>query len=64
MSKRDTIYVQWDFVEGETLPITGYQLFADSGLKDTMRLVYNGIGFPKTNTFEYTSNANQGIPLD
>ncbi len=56
--------MQWDFVTGETLPILGYQLFADTGLKDTMRLVYNGIGFPNTNSFEYTSTSNLGILLD
>jgi len=56
--------VQWDFVTGETIPILGYELFADTGKKDTMRLVFNGIGLPNTNTFEYTSASNLGILLD
>lgn len=63
-SKKDSIFVYWPKVVGETLPILGYRLYADTGRKDDMRLVFDGVGFPNTSSFEYTSKSNLDLTID
>ena len=41
-SAKDSIMVTWSFVLNETLPVLGYKLYANTGQKDAMRVVYDG----------------------
>lgn len=41
-STKDAIMVSWPQVSGDSLPILGYRLYADSGQKNELRQVYDG----------------------
>ena len=47
------IFVEWDKITTDTLPILGYKLYADSGKNDPLRLVYDGSTNPQITEFEY-----------
>ena len=39
-SSSDSIMVSWDRITSDSLPIIGYRLYADSGRKDELKLIY------------------------
>ena len=41
-SKSDAIMISWNEITNDSLAIIGYRLYADSGLKDELKLVYDG----------------------
>jgi hypothetical protein len=51
-------------LENETLPVLGYRLYVDTGHKDEMRLVFDGLGYPNNRTFEFTVSDNLDQPID
>ena len=54
-SSIESIMVSWDEVTTDSLPILGYNLYADSGQKDTLKLVYNGKNRASTTTYLFTA---------
>lgn len=55
--------VTWVEITGDSLPITGYRLYADSGRKDELTLIYDGKNRAATTKFVFNSEANDGIAL-
>lgn len=45
-SSASTILIEWDEVTGDTLPIQGYKLYADSGRADSLIRVFDGSNSP------------------
>lgn len=56
-SKENSIVVTWVKITGDTLPIFGYKVYADSGRNDDFVLAYDGTNKPEINSFEFL-NAN------
>ncbi len=54
MSTSNSIAVVWTKITGDTLPVMGYKLYADSGLDDDFKLVFDGSIQPETTTFNYS----------
>jgi hypothetical protein len=59
LSKAESIYIRWNKITTDTLMILGYNLYADSGRRDSdLRLVYSGINYPQVTSFEFSSTSN------
>ena len=54
-SNRTAIGLKWNKVTGDTLPILGYRIYADSGLYDTFSMIYDGNNMPEIFQYIYTS---------
>ena len=63
-STKDSILVYWDPLVGETLPVLGYRLYADTGHRDEPRLVFDGTNLAETVEFLYDQASNEGLALD
>ena len=50
--------VNWDEITGDSLPIIGYRLYADSGEKDELRLIYDGKNRVSTTKFLFDSSSH------
>ena len=62
-STKDSIMVSWPQVTGDDLPLIGYRLYADTGQKDELRLVYDGKNRATKTKFLFDRLANDGIAL-
>jgi hypothetical protein len=62
-SSEDSIMVVWDPVSGDDLPILGYRLYADTGQKDDLVLVYDGMNLAITTQFLFDSSSIGGVEL-
>ena len=47
LSSNTSIALHWNKITTDTLPVTGYLLYADSGLNDDFRLAYDGSNQPE-----------------
>jgi hypothetical protein len=47
LSSKTSIALYWNKITTDTLPVTGYLLYADSGLNDDFRLAYDGSNQPE-----------------
>ena len=63
-SSKSSILVKWLAVAGETLPVLGYRLYADTGHRDEPRLVFDGVNKADTLEFLYAQDSNEGTVLD
>lgn len=54
-SSVDSIMVTWDEITTDSLSIIGYRLYADSGQKDELRLVYDGKNRASTTKYLFTA---------
>lgn len=54
LSTSESMYIYWDAVTTDSLDVRGYKLYADTGRRDEMRLVYNGINYPSITNFVYS----------
>jgi len=43
--------------------VQGYKFYADSGLNDPLRLVYDGSSNPQINYFNFDKSANEAVEL-
>jgi len=43
--------------------VQGYKLYADSGLNDPLRLIYDGSSNPQVTYFNFDIKVNDGIDL-
>lgn len=50
-SKGDMLSIEWTKITTDSLPIYGYELYADSGNNDEFKRVYDGSKSPQINTF-------------
>lgn len=64
LSSRESIYVQWDKVIGDTLQVLGYKLYADSGTNDPLRLVYDGASNPQITEFSFEAESSLQETID
>ena len=62
-SKQDAIMVSWPQVTGDALPLIGYRLYADTGHKDELSLVYDGNNRADTTKFLFNRLANSSVAL-
>lgn len=56
-SSATSIMIEWDRVVGDTLPIQGYKLYADTGRADDFSLVYDGSNSPGTHSYFLTKTS-------
>ena len=57
-SSDTAIAIEWIKLTGDILPILGYRLYADSGLNDNFRMVYNGINMPEVFSYMFQGKLN------
>ena len=50
--------VKWSGVEGETLPVLGYKLYANAGRNDDLRLIYDGSSNAQITQFDFDAESN------
>ena len=62
-SKSDAIMISWNEITNDSLAIIGYRLYADSGLKDELKLVYDGKNKAANTQFLFTSAVIDDVPL-
>lgn len=48
--------MRWNKITTDVLAINGYLLYADSGLNDDFKLIYDGTNKPEVNYFHYDNN--------
>lgn len=53
MSGENSIAVYWNKITTDVLPVVGYKLYADSGLNDDFRLIYDGINQPESTSYVF-----------
>ncbi len=65
LSKAESIYVKWNKITTDTLMILGYNLYADSGRRDSdLRLVFSGVNYPQLTSFAFDESSNLGELVD
>lgn len=64
LSGPDSIMVEWDKNVGDDLAVIGYNLYADTGLKDELVLIFDGKNLAETNSKLITAESlNVGSSL-
>jgi len=53
LSGNTSIALHWNKITTDALPVTGYLLYADSGLNDDFRLVFDGSNQPEQTSFVF-----------
>ena len=43
--------------------VQGFKLYADSGLNDPLRVIYDGSSNPQITSFNFDINSNDGVEL-
>jgi hypothetical protein len=60
-SGANNIFITWQPIISDTLMVQGYKFYADSGLSDPLRLVYDGSSNPQITYFNFDKSANDGV---
>jgi len=59
LSEAESIYIKWNKITTDTLMILGYNLYADSGRRDSeLRLIYSGVNYPEVTSFVFNRTSN------
>jgi len=56
--------VTWDENTGDSLSIIGYRLYADTGMKDELKVVFDGKNKAAIRKFLFTSASTKGVSLN
>lgn len=64
-SQAESIYIKWNKITTDTLMILGYNLYADSGRRDSeLRLVFSGVNYPQVTSYVFDESSNLGELVD
>ena len=62
-SSSNSIMVTWEENIGDSLAVIGYRLYADTGLKDQLKIVFDGKNKAALRKFLFTSVSTKGASL-